>query len=105
MATQVYGTSDDLIEVDGDTRGEVGCYGSDEKEKGVLIILSDGTLLDVKYGKGGKAIWGVQLLKRGLLFDRIEQCTDEDADLYSDVAYFKNGIKWAYAGKEWEEVK
>lgn len=28
---------------------------------------------------------------------RIDQCVDEDADMYSDVAHFKDGLKWAYA--------
>lgn len=51
MATKVYGASDDLIEFDGDLRGEVGCYGTDEKEHGVLVVFSDGTLLDIQYGK------------------------------------------------------
>lgn len=105
MATKVYGASDDLIEVDGDIRGEVGCYGTGDKEIGVLIVLSDGTLLDVKYGKNDSGIWGVKLVKKGSLFVRIDQCDDEDADPYSDVAHFKDGIKWAYAATEWEPVK
>lgn len=98
--------SDDLIEFDGDFHGEVGCYGTDDKEKGVLVVLSDGTLLEVKYGKDSKAIWGVRLIKKGSLFVGIEQCADEDADPYSDVASFGDGLKWAYAATgEWEEVE
>lgn len=98
--TEVYGASDDLVEFEGDFRGEVGCYGTDDRERGVLVVLSDGTLLEVKYGKGGRGIWGVALLRRGTLFDRIEQCTDEDADRYSDTAYFHAGIQWAYAATD-----
>lgn len=104
MTTEIYGASDDLIEIDGDISAEVSCYGTDDKKQGVLIVCSDGTLLDVKYGKNDKGIWGVRLIRRGTLFDRIDQCTDEDASRYSDTAYFKDGLKWAYAAKDWEEA-
>jgi hypothetical protein len=104
MGTKVYGASDDLVEFDGDFSGEVGCYGTDDREKGVLAIVSDGTILEVKYGKGGRAIWEVKLLKKGDLFDKIDPCTDEDADPYSDIAYFRAGVKWAYAATEWDRV-
>ena len=103
--TKVYGASDDLVEVEGDINGEVGCYGTDDNEHGVLIILSDGTLLEVKYGKSDMAIWGITLIKAGDLFDRIEPCSDEDADPYSDIAYFRSGLKWSYAATDWEKVK
>lgn len=105
MPTQVYGASDDLIEFEGDFSGEVGCYGTDENEHGVLVMLSDGTVLEVKYGKDDRGIWEVKCLRKGSLFDRIETCDDEDADPYSDVAHFKKGIKWAYAATgDWEKV-
>lgn len=105
MSTRVYGSSDNLIEFDGDCSGEVGCYGTDDRDRGVLVIMSDGTILEVKYGKMDAAIWEVKVFKAGELFDRIEPCTDEDAKVYSDIAYFKDGIKWAYAAKEWERVR
>ena len=105
MTTRIYGASDDLIEFEGDMRGEVGCYGTDDGDHGVLVVVSDGTVLDVQYGKGDMGIWGVQLLRQGDLFDHIEPCTDEDARIHSDVAVFKAGVKWAYAAKEWENVR
>ena len=104
MATKIYGTSDDLVEFEGDFSGEVGCYGTDDREQGVLIVVSDGTILEVKYGKGGEGIWEVKLLKRGILFEAIEQCTNEDSDPYSDVATFKEGVKWVYAATAWQVV-
>lgn len=104
MTTKVYGASDDLIEFSGDFSGEVGCYGTDDRDHGVLVVMSDGTLLEVKYGKGGMGIWAVQVLKKGELFDRYDPCDDEEADIYSDVVYFKNGIRWAYAAYEWKKV-
>lgn len=105
MATKIYGASDDLIEFEGDVIGEVGCYGTDDDEHGVLVICSDGTLLEVKYGKADAGIWEVKLVKKGKLFSGIEQCDDSDDDPHSDVATFKAGLKWAYAAKEWERVK
>jgi len=104
--TKIYGASDDLVEFEGDFSGEVGSYGTDDREKGVLVIVSDGTVLEVKYGKNDDAIWEVKLLKKGNLFDRIDLCVDSDARPHSDVAYFNEGVKWAYAAKEdWEVVR
>lgn len=103
--TRVYGASDDLIEFEGDITGEVGCYGTDDDKHGVLVIMPDGTHLEVKYGKGDEAIWGVVLLKKGTHFDRIEQCENEDDEIYSDIAYFNPGMTGnAYAATEWEKV-
>lgn len=101
---KVWGTSDDLVEIEGDIRNEFGCYGTDDSEHGVLVVASDGTAIEVQYGKGGKGIWEIKPLKIGPLFDRIEYCTDEEATPYSDVCHFKDGIKWMYAAKEWEEA-
>lgn len=105
MSTRIYGCSDDLIEFEGDFSGEVGCYGTDDQEHGVLVVVSDGTLLEVKYGKGGNGVWGITLIKKGVHYLNIEQCDDEDAEIYSDIANFDDGITWAYAATEWEKVK
>lgn len=102
--TKVYGASDDLIEFEGDVSGEVGKYGTDDNASGVLVFFSDGTILEVKYGKLGRAIWGITLHKQGDLFDRIELCDNEDADIYSDIAHFRDGLKSAIAATEWESV-
>lgn len=102
--TKIYGSSDDLIEFDGDVTGEMGCYGTDDQEHGVLIICSDGTLLEVKYGKVDMGIWGIQVIKEGTLFANIEYCTDEDATPYSDVVTFNDGLKWAYGAKDWQRI-
>lgn len=104
--TKIYGASDDLVEFDGDFSGEVGAYGTDDRDKGVLVLVSDGTVLEVKYGKNDSAIWGVNVIKAGLLFDHLDICTDEEAKIYSDVAHFKEGVMWAFAAKgDWEAVQ
>jgi hypothetical protein len=102
--TKVYGTSDDLIEFSGDVDGEVGKSGTDDDAHGVMVIFNDGTILEVKYGKADMGIWGITLLNVGNLFDRIDPCMDEKADPYSDVAHFKDGLKWAYAATEWQRI-
>jgi len=104
--TKVYGASDDLIEFEGDIRGEVNFFGSDDEEgkSSCLLICSDGTLLEARYGKAGAGIWRVSLVKGGTLFENVVECTDEDAEPSSDVAHFKDGLKWAYAAHEWEKV-
>ena len=103
--TKIYGASDDLIEFEGDVSGEVNCYGTDESEQGVLLICSDGTLLEVKYGKNDSAIWGIKIIKTGTLLHHVEPCEDEDAKPYSDVAVFNDGLKFIYHASEWKKVK
>jgi len=105
MSSKVYGASDDLIEFDGDVTGEVGHYGTDENERGDLIIFSDGTLLEIKYGKADMGIWGIIGIKAGDLFDRIDPCNDEDAHPPSDIAHFKDGLKWAYVATKWQRAE
>jgi len=106
--TRVYGASDDLIEFEGELRGEVGCYGSDEGPDhaiGVLVAFSDGTLLAVRYGKPGLGgVWAIAVLRRGEMFERLDICTDEDADPYSDVAHFRPGKLKAWAATNAERV-
>jgi hypothetical protein len=105
--TRVYGASDDLIEFEGDVCGEVGSYGSDQRAQGILLAGSDGTILEVKYGKDGKGLWGIRLLERGLLFSHIDLCTDETVRdrPHSDIVIFSPGLRFIYAAKKaWERV-
>jgi len=106
MTTKIYGTSDDLIEIDGDVDGEVGCYGAQEKDQpGVLLVCSDGTLLAVKYGKGGFGVWCIDVLQEGALYQEIDVCNDEDAQPYSDVVTFRDGLKWVIQAMDWKRVR
>lgn len=101
MSTKVYGCSDDLVEIEGDVTGEV------PASKGALLIFSDDTLLELKYGKDNKAIWGIDLLQAGSLFAGLTICLDEESDLYSDEALFEDGLEYAYSltrSGDWEEV-
>lgn len=91
--TKVYGASDDLIEFKGDVEGEVGHY----SERPCRVTFSDGTVLSVRYGKpkphGG--VWWIRCIQAGPLFDGIDECFDENANPYSDVAKFREGLTGA----------
>ena len=100
MATELYGASDDLIELEGDISEELS---GGEKER--LLFFSDGTILTIKYGKEHLAVWAITLLKQGDLFKSITYCTDEDAERYSDTANFKDGLEWVYFFREWRHIK
>jgi hypothetical protein len=107
MGTRVYGASDDLIEFEGDLSGEVSCYGTDDDgHTGVLLTFSDGTILVVKYGKPGcGGVWGITTVHAGKMLDRIDACSDEDADPHSDQAFFKEGVSLkCWAATQWEVV-
>lgn len=94
MATQIFGSSDDLIEFRGDVNGEVAR--SDAEHMPHFIFASDGTVLRVKYGKEAGAIWEIEVIEIGSLFDSLTMCADEDDDPYSDVVEFKDGLKFCY---------
>lgn len=103
MTTKVYGCSDDLIEFEGDVKGEASHYSSDNEP--AMVIFSDGTIIEVEYGKADLAIWSISTIKTGDLFDRIDVCEDEDATPYSDVIHFRDGLKFAYVATEYQRVK
>jgi hypothetical protein len=112
MSTKVYGCSDDLIELEGDVTGEVGYITPDDAEEGdmgggagCLLVFDDGTMLAVKYGKAGEGIWAITTVRKGKLFVKVDVCDDSEADPYSDVAHFKDGLKKVWACPKWELVK
>lgn len=103
MTTRIYGASDDLIEFEGDVRGEVGAYMTDAEH--ATVFVSDGTVLRVTYGDdANRGIWKIVVVEKGSLFDTVVTCTDEDADPHSDEAFFKDGLKWAYVAKSAERA-
>lgn len=101
--TKIYGQSDDNIYFEGDVSGQLDCcYGTDDREKGILIACSDGTIAEVRYCKNVPGVWAITVLNKGSLFDRIELCTDPDEDIYSDILYLKDGAMAAYfATRSW----
>ena len=102
MTTKIYGTSDDLIEFEGDIYDEIGAY--EAQDKGIL--LSDGTVLECSYSKTPDlGVWGFKLIRAGSLFDRIEECNDEDAEVYSDFppSLHKRALFLSFLPSRWEQ--
>lgn len=79
---KIYGYSDDLIEIEGQTEDEIYCY-----DTTLRITFLDGTVVEFSYGKPEGAIWNCNLISQGKYFDKIEYCTDENAEIYSDILY------------------
>ena len=87
----IYGASDDLVELDGDIRDEIGCY----DEPNMKLAFSDGTVLSVKYDDDG--CWRVNRVAEGTA--AMEKVDAEGPDgNYSDRVTLTGDIKWAVAG-------
>ena len=87
---KVYGTSDDLVEIENSKykEDEIGCYDHD-----VRIRFFDGTVIRVGYPKDGLAIWWVEIEKQGTEEQKLTICDDEDARIYSDIFEIDSEIK------------
>ena len=79
---KVYGYSDDIVEVDGGKYpdDEIGCYDHD-----VHILFKDGTVIRVGYPKPDMGVWWIRREAQGYADQRLTECNDPDADVYSDV--------------------
>jgi hypothetical protein len=96
MLTKIYGSSDDLVEIDGIHSDEIGCY-----EKNVRIVFRDGTKILVGYSKPGLGVWWIKVEKRGTAEQKLTICQDEDAEIYSDIFEIDSTIRgWAIVKKE-----
>jgi len=100
MSTQVFGCSDDLIEFDGDIHEE-----EPGGDKPTLLVFSDGTILSIVYGKSDLAVWAITKLVKGHLLSKIDICLNEDANRYSDTAYFDDGLLWVKTTSNWRNIK
>lgn len=89
----IYGASDDLIEVEGDIRGEF--YAIEEGAH--ILAFSDGTVLAVEYDRQG--MWRIRRLAAGAASYKLTEATDADSD-YSDKAELDGPIAWVVFGKE-----
>lgn len=98
--TRVTGRSDDCIDFEGDFEGET--YGGEGK---TLITCSDGTIFTIQYDDVRRGIWAIEVINKGLLFESLEICTDPEAEIYSDILTFKDGLKYAFASNSWERVQ
>lgn len=88
---KVYGYSDDNLVIDGAPypADEIGCFNSI-----VLVRFSDGTLIRARYGKGNKAIWKIEVVVKGDALQKLTECEDENAVIYSDVLEIGADYVW-----------
>lgn len=87
MSVRVYGSSDDLIGIDGDIEEEF--Y---HPAGHALLGFSNGTVLDVEYSLG---FWRIRALAGNA---DIHPAMGGD---YSDVAAIHGDIRWVLKGEEW----
>lgn len=92
---QVYGHSDDLLEVDGDIEAEFS-YQSDDEGKGDLLAFSDGTVLRIQYSNSG--VWRVIRVCEGTATFSKHEASEDDEDDYSDRVTLMGDIKWCVHG-------
>lgn len=95
MTIEIYGASDDLIEIEGDIREEFSALGCDEDR--AWLALSDGTLLGVRYDEDG--VWRFVKLLGGASVT-IVQAPPNDEDNYSDRVTVESVIDWIVMGTQ-----
>ena len=98
MATvTVYGSSDDLIEIEGDLREEFSFYSEDDDD-GRLLGFSDGTMLRARYDKDG--VWRFTLVHKGTAEMEKQEAPANDEENYSDRITLTGDIEWVMFGTE-----
>lgn len=95
MSVTIYGSTDDLIEIEGDIREEFTYSCDDEKSDGDLFAFSDGTLLRVKYTDSG--IWRITPVVRASELT-IEQADETNVSNYSDRVTLSSSPRWVVQG-------
>lgn len=96
----VYGSSDDLIEIDGAIREEFGPSGDDGEPD--YLAFSDGTVLSIAYSKDG--FWRVNRVASGSAAYAKKEGDDVDSN-YSDRVALTGDIRWCLFGTHFEKVK
>lgn len=92
MNIQIYGASDDLIEIEGDIREE---FNASRDTEGDILACSDGTALRIRYDQDG--IWRINRISKGTAQYEHTEATDSDTD-YSDRVKLIGDIEWIVCG-------
>lgn len=102
MGVTLYGSSDDLIEVEGDIEEEFypftdspACGG----ETGAVLGFSDGTVLRIVYSRAG--VWRITPVVEQPGRLSIERAPEDDEDNYTDRATITGTIKWVVKGNDY----
>jgi hypothetical protein len=101
----IYGSSDDLIEIDGDIQEEMNGYSADKDDEPCYLAVSDGTLLKVKYD----GCWRFTCVKKGSAVMVNSNDADDDKDgsrpdgkpWYSEIVTLTgDNLRWVVRGVE-----
>lgn len=92
MSVTVYGSSDDLIEVEGDVREEF--HWNDALP--AYLRFSNGVVLRVVWF----TFWRITPVERADLVS-VAQCPEDDEDNYSDRALVSGDVAWVACGSTW----
>lgn len=93
---KIYGSSDDLIEIEGDFVEEFNFISDDEGEK-FYLGFSDGTVLSVNYDSDG--IWRINRIMKGSAKYLKREAAPTNSVDYSDEVEIDGDIKWILSGK------
>lgn len=96
MSVTVYGSSDDLIEVEGDIREELTAI-----ESPSYVALSNGVALKLRYDEDG--CWRINLVAGSGV--TITPADGPDSDNYSDRATVDGDVTWVVHGEGWARAK
>lgn len=94
----IYGTSDDLIEIEGAIREEFSALDAENAK----LAFGDGTVLSVKYDDDG--CWRINRIIEGTAKYEKMEATDPDGD-YTDRVTLTGDVKWVLYGKELARAK
>jgi hypothetical protein len=92
MRLEIYGASDDLVEIEGDIREEFNVYDEPEGH----LAISDGTLLSVLYDEHG--FWRINRLVQGSAKYSKTEGTDIDSDYSDRVTLDGPSFEWVVYG-------
>lgn len=98
----IYGASDDLIELDGDIREEIGAYDSG-KSKERRILTSCGVVATIKYD----GVWSVRMIANpNNVPTGFTPNEGADSDNYTDRLDIHADVHWVHAGGKmlWKEA-
>lgn len=96
MKLKIYGSSDDLVEIEGDYREEFNPH-SDEWS---YLIFSDGTAIKILYT--GNGVWKIELIAIGKeTVHKFTPCIAENIDeTYSDELILEGTFRWVIFATE-----
>lgn len=104
-SVEIYGSSDDLIELEGDVEEEFTAlrFGQDDAKEGGILAFSDGTALQIEYSIEG--VWRINRLASGSASYDKDEDPGDDENRYSDRVTLTGDIAWCVLGTRIERAK